>query len=322
MSLLMQKLLRQLHAPEGDNGEGSGGGGDHGAAMQREQELEASRQGWVPKDKFKGNLETWKPASEFLAHGRSQRHNLESQVSSLKAELEEFKGTAKQFAEFQRRQIESRDSEIADLQKSLKAQLRTAIRDGDDSAADAIEGRIELLDEERRNSREQLEGTKQGGGDGKNGTASGKVDPSQGIDENGHTTNPTLVQWIASGNEWMRDNRPMREYAFAIANELIQNGETRKGTAFLGVIREKMEEAFPRYFGEGRSDPTKRGSVGASGGGGGGNSGSFSRSDLPKADLELLETGLRQGWIKDEKKFLADYFSEGPRIHRTTSAKH
>lgn len=312
MSIALQKLLRRLHNDDPDGNDGSqGSGGDEGAALRREQELEASRHGWVPKSKFKGPQEQWKDAATFLKDGQNFKGALQSEVQRLKRELEEFKGTAKQFAEFQQRQIEQRDAELDGLRKDLKRQQREAIRDGDDATADAIDDRIELIDQERSTVRKQLEASKQS----KTEEPTGTVDPAQGIDENGHTTNPILLSWIADGNDWIQSNKPMREYSFAIAAELIQGGETRRGRAFLELIREKMEEAFPRYFGEGRGDPSSRGSLNE-GGGRGGSGGGHSADDLPKEDRELMELGIRQGWTTKEK-FLKNYFSDGPRVHRT-----
>jgi len=321
MSMALQKLLKRLHNDDPDANDGSNGGegGGDDAALRREQELEASRHGWVPKSKFKGPQEQWKDAATFLKDGQNFKGALQSEVARLKRELEEFKGTAKQFAEFQQRQIEQRDSEIADLMKDLKRQQREAIRDGDDATADAIDDRIELLQEERGNVRKQLKSTKQDDPNGGEGAGPGKIDPSQGIDENGYTTNPIILGFINDGNEWLRDNKTMRDYSFSIANDLIQAGETKRGVAFLQLIREKMEEAFPRYFGEGRSNPGARGSLNESGGSGR-SGGSYSEADLPPEDLELMKLGIRQGWTTKEV-FLKNYFSEGPRVHRTSEKR-
>lgn len=317
MSIALQKLLKRLHNDDPDGDDGSQGtGGDDSSALRREQELEASRHGWVPKNKFKGPQEQWKDASTFLRDGQNFKGALQARLDKAERELAEFKGTAKQFAEFQQRQIEQRDSELEGLRKDLRRQQREAIRDGDDATADAIDDRIELIDEERGTVRKQLEDAKRKKPED---AGTGTVDPAQGIDENGHTTNPVLLSWIADGNDWMQNSKPMREYSFAIAAELIQGGETRRGRAFLELIREKMEEAFPRYFGEGRGDPSSRGNL-SEGGGRGGSGGNRSVDDLPREDRDLMELGIRQGWTTKET-FLKNYFSEGPRVHRTAQKK-
>jgi hypothetical protein len=322
MSILMQKLLARRFRNEEIDDVGGASGGD-ADALQREQELEASRQGWVPKHKFKGPEDQWKDASTFLRVGRETKSGLQSEINRLKTQLSEFQGTAKQFAEFQQKQIEQRDAEIASLIKDLKRQEREAIREGNDEHADAISDRIELLTEERGNLKKAPsdEGGKPqyGPGSGNTDPSKGAIDPKHGIDENGYTENPALLNWISDGNQWMRDSRPMREYAFATANELIQAGETARGPAFLKILREKMEEAFPRYFNEGRSNPTDRGSVAGSGSHNRASSGR-SKSDLPPEDLAMMELGIRQGWTTEEK-FLKNYFSEGPRIHKTAAKK-
>lgn len=315
MSILMRKLFRQLHEEQPtDGGAGGAGGAPDDAAMQREQELEASRSGWVPKHKYKGPEEKWKDAATFLRDRENYKDTLRSELSRVKKELEDFKGTAKQFAEFQQRQIESRDSEIAGLIRELKTQHRAAIRDDDDTTADAIEERIEVLQEERGKVREQLEKAKQGTTQQSDPNANG-----MGVDENGNTQNPVILAWVADGNEWFQKSKPMRDYAFAIANEMIQGGETRRGKPFLDALSERMKEAFPKQLGEGRQDPTRRGSM-AESGSSSNSSGGHTEADLPEADRQLMLTGIRQGWTTKEK-FLTNYFSDGPRVHRTERRK-
>lgn len=315
MSILMRKLFRQLHEEQsGEAGAGGAGGAPDDAAIQREQELEASRKGWVPKHKFKGPEAQWKDAATFLRDGQQFNSSLQSELNRVKRELEEFKGTAKQFAEFQQRQIEARDGEIAGLVKKLKTEQRAAIRDGDDDAADAIEDRIELLQEERGKVRKQLEETKQ--------TPSPAADPNangMGVDEQGNTQNPVILGWIADGNDWFQKSKPMRDYAFAIANEMIQGGETRRGRPFLDALAERMKEAFPRQLGEGRQDPTNRGSM-AESGSSSNSGGGYTEADLPEEDRKLMERGIREKWTTKEK-FLTNYFSDAPRVHRTAT-KH
>lgn len=318
MSILMQKLFKSLRQEADEGGEGSGGGSEAGNGdenLQREQEVEASRKGWVPKHKFKGPEGQWKDAATFLRDGESFKGAMQGEISRLKRELEEFKGTAKQFAEFQQRQIEQRDSEISNLTRDLKRQQREAIRNGDDEAADAIEDRIAILDEERRTTKSQLKDTKP------NEQATTPTADPMSVDEHGNTQNPVILAWVADGNQWFQQDKKMRDYAFGIANELIQGGETRRGRPFLDAIAEKMAEAFPLKFGEGRSDPTRRGSMTESGRSSSG-SGNYTKNDLPEEDRRLMELGIRQGWTT-EANFVKNYFAEsqGPRTHRTPAKK-
>lgn len=318
MSILMRKLFCQLHNEQsGEGGEGGGGnppGGANDAVIQREQELEASRRGWVPKHKFKGPEGQWKDAATFLRDGENFKGALQARLDKAERELAEFKGTAKQFAEFQQRQIEQRDGEIAGLIRQLKTQHREAIRDGDDTNADAIEERLELLQEERGKVKKQLEQAKQTGE-----TPDAGGDPGMNVDENGNTKNPVILSWVADGNDWFQKNKPMRDYAFAVANEMIQGGETRRGRPFLDALTERMKQAFPVQLGESRSDPTKRGSM-AESGSNASSAGGHTEADLPEADRQIMLTGIKQGWTTKEK-FLANYFNEGPRVHRTAAKK-
>ena len=221
----------------------TGDEGGHSDAIAREQELEASRKGWQPKHKYKGAEGGWKDAATFLADGQRYNSRLQEELAQVKRELADFKGTAKQFADFQQRQIEARDGEISNLVRDLKRQQREAIRDGDDAAADAIDDRIEILNDERINVKKEIEKTKQGV----------ETPKAHGVvDENGRTNDPVVTAWIEDGNQWFHNSKPMRDYCFALANELMEGGETKRGRPFLDLITEKMREAFPLKLGEGR----------------------------------------------------------------------
>lgn len=281
-------------------------GGDD---LHREQELEASRKGWIPKHKYSGPEGKWKDAATFLADGAKFNSRLQDELGQVKRELAEFKGTAKQFADFQQRQIEARDSQIGELVRDLKRQQREAIRDGNDDAADAIEDRLEILNDERANVKQQIEKTKQ---------APAATTP-QVVDENGNTNDPVVRAWIDEDNAWFNESKPMRDYCFALANEAIAAGETKRGRPFLDLMRQRMEEAFPLKFKK-ANDPTARGSMTEAGGGGAGGGRSYTVNDLPEADRELMKTGIRQGWTS-EATFLKNYFSDEPHIHRSPEKK-
>jgi len=234
---------------------------------------------------------------------------LQTELATVKKQLAEFQGTAKEFAAFQQRQIEARDSQIGELVRDLKRQQREAIRDGNDEMADSIEDRLDILNDERANVKQQIEKTKQ--------APAGDSPPV--VDENGNTNDPVVRAWIDNGNQWFNESEPMRNYCFALANEAIAAGETKRGLPFLNLMREKMEEAFPMKFKK-AGDPTARGSMTEAGGGGGGDGRSYSVNDLPEADRELMKTGIRQGWTT-ESTFLKNYFSDEPHVHRTAPKK-
>jgi hypothetical protein len=289
------------------------GNNDHDESIVREQELEASRKGWQPKHKYKGPEGGWKDAATFLADGAKYNSRLQDELAQVKRELADFKGTAKQFADFQQRQIEARDAQINDLVRDLKRQQREAIRNGDDDAADAIDDRIGILQDEHQKVKSDLEKTKQPG------------DPQAAnrppvVNEDGTTSDPVVTAWIEDGNTWFRESRPMREYAFATANELMSAGETKRGRAFLDLIREKMEEAFPLKFQNSRNDPTRRGNMTEAGSGGSGGNRTYTVNDLPEADRELMKVGIRQGWTT-EAQFVKNYFDDAPHVHRTAEKK-
>ena len=308
MSILIQKLFRRLQEEQTTEG-GAGGGGDHDTNVVREQEIQASRMGWIPKHKYKGPEGQWKDAATFLADGARFNNRLQSELADVKQQLAEFKGTAKQFSEFQQRQIEQRDTEIQSLVRDLKRQQREAVRSGDDTTADAIDDRIEILTDEQRSVKATIEKAKQ--------TPTTTTAP-QVIDENGNSTHPVVNEWIEDGNQWVRDNKFLRDSMFVMSGDLIQSGETRRGRAFLDLLTQKMKESFPKRFAN-ISDPTARGSMTESGSSRSGGE-SHTEHDLPEEDLALMKLGIRQGWTTKDT-FLKNYFSDSPRKHSTAEKK-
>lgn len=300
--------MSQEHANDGVEGANGGGDGEGSSdPLQIEQEKEASSKGWTPKWRYKGPEGSWKDAATFLRDGQNYNRTMKAELAAVRAELEQFKGTAKEFAEFQQRQIEDRNSQISALMTDLKRQQRQAIREGDDETADAIDSRLGILTDERAAANAAIEKAKQ---------KPENVAPR--VAEDGTTTDPVVTAWIADGNEWFRTNARMRAFAFQTANELIANGESARGRAFLDKLRSEMEEAFPRSFKDSTTNVNRGSGVETNSGGSGGNRPRV--EDLPREDLDLMETGIRQGWTTKEK-FLSNYFSEGPRVHRTAAKK-
>lgn len=56
----------------------------------------ASEMGWVPKDKFKGPADKWKPASQFIRDGKNIQERLSRDVKSLRDTLDTVSKTSGQ----------------------------------------------------------------------------------------------------------------------------------------------------------------------------------------------------------------------------------
>ena len=190
---------------------------------------EASRKGWVPREQFKGPADKWVDAKTFVERGERFNVNLQREVQQLKEQIASFEGTKKAFAKFHEETVAKKDTEMAEAIASLRSQRSAAIREGDDDGAVALEDRIDLLKEQRK---ELAEPVKQ------------EAVPTAPV------VGASLImeEWIADGNQWFQDEPKLRDYAIAIGDQMMKDGETVRGRKFLDLVAAKMAEEFPRRF--------------------------------------------------------------------------
>lgn len=242
----------------------------------------ATAKGWVPQADFTGDPAKWVDAATFVERGNNFSANLKKEVASLKTQLATFKGTAEAFQKFHAEAMKGKQKELDSALMTLKRDHREAIRDGDDDAADAIEGRIASIHEEKAEV-----------------AASAIAAP---VPEDAQT--PELKAWVEEGNQWFESDPKMQKYALGIAEELVAKGETLRGRPFLDKIAEMMREEFPAKF----SNPNRQrqGAAESSGKAAAAASAGRGERDLPAADRALMRDFVAQGWTTKEK-FLADY---------------
>lgn len=262
----------------------------------RAAENEASKKGWVPKAKWVQSgkpADQWVDAGTFNKRGEAFTKNLQTELASVRAELESFRGTAKSFQEFQKKMLADKQVELDGALKQLRLQRTEAIREGDDERALELEDEIDAA---RANAKAVATEV--------------KIPP---VDPNVKLENPVLDEWITDGNEWFQTNDKLRQYAIALGDQMINGGETDRGRKFLDKIAVKMREEFPKSFrapaGAPPGDRVSGSGVGSGGRSGAGASvGGRTARDLPPADRDLMRQFISEG-MYTEKEFLESYFS-------------
>lgn len=267
------------------------------AEGEHDYAAEASRKGWVPRDKYKGDAAKWVDAKTFIDRGERFTKNLQREIEGLKSKIESFEGTKKQFVKFHEEQIAKKDAELKDAISALRVQRTQAIREGEDELAVTLEDRIDLLKDEQTKLKDIPK-------EQEPAAANGSPNPND----------PVLLEWIDDGNQWFHDDPKLRDYAIALGQELVQGGEPLRGRKFLDKITARMAEEFPRKFAKSvdKARPLPTGESGSTGSGGG--TGGKTERDLPPDDLALMKQFIAEGWTTKEK-FLKEYFS-GSRTHR------
>ncbi len=111
-------------------------------------ESEARKQGWVPKEKYRGDESDWMDAPSFVKKSREinsimkqNNSRLQRDLDTAKAELAELKLTTKEFAtEFAKMKDNAYKKAIADL----KSQRRDAMKEDDLELVDDLEENDEV----------------------------------------------------------------------------------------------------------------------------------------------------------------------------------
>lgn len=258
-----------------------------------DNEALARRRGWVPKEEFSGDASKWVDADTFVERGNNFSANLQKELKKVQAELAKFQGTAEAFKKFHAEAMKGKQQELDSALKQLKSQHREAIRDGDDDAADALEGRMEVIRSDKAALQKEL--------DNPPDAPNVKKDPDPA------TAPPEAVKnlrdWVADGNDWFDNDMPMQKYALAIAEELVNKGETLRGRPFLDKVAKQVRADFPHKF----SNPNRQREGSAESGQQSVKHGpGRTVKDLPEADRQLMKEFVAAGWITEEK-FLKDY---------------
>ena len=111
---------------------------------------EAESQGWVPKEKFRGNESDWVDAETFVKRGREilpilrrNNENLMRDLQDTKNQLKEFREAAEEFKKFQKDAYERKAQEYESRIEELKASRAQAITDGDGQRVNALDDAID-----------------------------------------------------------------------------------------------------------------------------------------------------------------------------------
>ena len=184
---------------------------------------EAESQGWVSKDKFRGNEQDWVDANTFVKRGREilpilrkNNENLIKDLNSTKEQLKEFREAAEEFKNFQRESYERKANEYERRIQDIKDSRAQAITDGDGQKVSALD---DALDEAKESFKEAKEAVK-------NVISTKEPDPIPA------TVDPSLQTWL-DNNAWFGQDRRMTSMVNGIGENLRMEFPGLKGQAFL-----------------------------------------------------------------------------------------
>lgn len=201
---------------------------------ERNYEAEASKMGWVPQEKFRGDPERWVDAASFVKRGEEVLPIVKAQLRETRAELDEVKKAA---TEWQRMQ----EQDYARREVEWKAQLEQARQDRKDAVAQGDGEKFEAAETAVR----ELETAK---------PKDPKADAPKGPD-------PEFKAWLDE-NPWYASDRKLRLKADLIGADLVQDG--LRGRALYDAVKAKLDESEQASTGTTRSGPQRGGRTAAS----------------------------------------------------------
>ena len=255
---------------------------------------EAESQGWVPKERFRGNESDWVDADTFVKRGREilpilrkNNENLIKDLNATKEQLKEFREAAEEFKKFQKEAYERKANEYETRIKEIKESRAQAISDGDGQKVNALD---DALDE----AKEDLKQAKQ---------AVKEADTVKEPEITAPTVEPELQAWL-DGNNWFGTDKRMTSIANGIGESLRLEFPLLKGKAFLEKLDEVLAEEFPNKFGKKQSPASRVESGSGRQGRGGSNAQSY--DNLPADAKAACDKFVKQKLMTKEE-YVASY---------------
>lgn len=233
---------------------------------QKEVEAKARKMGWSEKSEFKGDPAKWRPADEFVERGENMLPLLRSQVKKQDRQIADLTRTVQEFAEYASK-TEARAMEKALTQ--LRQERADAIAKGDGVAFDKVDAQIETL-------RKKAEA------------------PAPKQQDNGE--DPVFNEWI-SRNKWAEDKK-LQKVGRAIAEALVDEGETATGTDLLDLVTKEIKVRYPEKF----ENPRRNAAPTVEGGAAPRKSGGKGFADMAPDARAACERMAKNGFPDDAKK--------------------
>ena len=257
---------------------------------------EAESQGWVPKEKFRGNESDWVDADTFVKRGREilpilrkNNENLIKDLNSTKEQLKEFREAAEEFKKFQRDAYERKAQDYEKRIQEIRESRAQAISDGDGQKVNALDDALDAAKDELKEAKQAVKDADK---------APIETPASTEID-------PGLQQWL-DRNTWFGQDKRMTGIVNGIGESLRLEFPLLKGQAFLEKLDEVLAEEFPGKFGAEKKSPTSRVESGSGRAGRGSSSNAQTYDNLPSEAKAACDRFVKQKLMTREQ-YVADF---------------
>lgn len=225
------------------------------------EESKALANGWKPKTEWGGPEDEWVPARQFNKNGE-----LFGRINSQKNKIQSLEQKVNALAAHNAKVYETGYKDAID---KLKAERRLALREGDPEAVEAIEERIEKVEHERAQAREE----------------------AQQIQQQNTEMHPAFEPWLDK-NPWYSEPK-YRGAADAIAQQYVQskNGKVQFEDV-LEHVESQMRDEFGDKIGSGGKKVVKETSRTSGSERGDGSDGARGRSKARGSKLDEVESNM------------------------------
>ena len=259
-----------------------------------EVQHEAESQGWVPKERFRGNESDWVDADTFVKRGREilpilrkNNENLIKDLQATKDQLKEFREAAEEFKKFQRESYERKAQEYESQIREIKESRAQAISDGDGQKVNALD---DALDQAKENFKEAKQSVKD-------------VVSAKDPEPTPEAIDPGLQAWL-DRNTWFGQDKRLTGMVNGIGESLRLELPLLKGQAFLDKLDEVLAEEFPNKFGKKQSPSSRVESGSGRQSRSGGNAQSY--DNLPSEAKSACDRFVKQKLMTREQ-YVADF---------------
>ena len=261
-----------------------------------EVQHEAESQGWVPKERFRGNESDWVDADTFVKRGREilpilrkNNENLIKDLQATKEQLKEFREAAEEFKKFQRESYERKAQEYESRIQEIKESRAQAISDGDGQKVNALDDALDQAKEDFKEAKQAV----------KDVVSAKEPEPTpEAID-------PGLQAWL-DRNSWFGQDKRLTGMVNGIGESLRLEFPLLKGQAFLDKLDEVLAEEFPSKFGGKKQSPSSRVESGSGRAGRSGSSNAQSYDNLPSEAKAACDRFVKQKLMTREQ-YVADF---------------
>ena len=189
-----------------------------------EPEQQAFKEGWRPKDEYKGEESKWIPADEFMRRKPlfEKIDSLKSETYTTRKELQNIKKTLDSLAQHHQK---VRETEYNRALADLKTERKIALNERDIEAVEVIEEKLDALKEDKTKFEQQIRAERQV-----------KVAPT-----------PEFVDWVKD-NGWYHTDKEMHDFADSIAASHLSKNPASSPKEIFEYVNKQTKRAFPDSF--------------------------------------------------------------------------